>query len=282
VNYLKIKQFGVISLLLFGMVVAFTGMVCADQVVPAVPGSQGITTQTVRIADGLVMEQNSLSLQITNQALATNSSAPVLQPGQVQYTTAYDDRITAQGGMTTLIKDLAIKTGNTVPGQSNIKADTSITFIATADGGNIQGEENLLLDGAGSATNASDRMLCPFSSADGNIIPAYCNIIQAGSKFDMSVGSVTTGANERFVGIDATNPVVLNYNINVKPYGTSQGQIPAIGSVMAYVKAHIQEARGNGTAKAEDLTYSETSSAQGTISAFKKVIAYQSGKSLSG
>ena len=39
-------------------------------------------------------------------------------------------------------------------------------------------------------------------------------------------------------------PVVLNYAINVKPYRTSQGQIPAIGSAMAYIKAHIQEARG--------------------------------------
>jgi hypothetical protein len=32
--------------------------------------------------------------------------------------------------------------------------------------------------------------------------------------------------------------------------------------------------------KAEDLVYSETSSAQGVISAFNKVIAYQSGKAL--
>ena len=91
---------------------------------------------------------------------------------------------------------------------------------------------------------------------------------------------MTTNANDRFVGNDATAPVVLNYDINVKPYGTSQGQIPAIGSAMAYVKAHIQEARVNGTQKAEDLTYSEISSAQGTITAFTKVIVYQSGKSL--
>ena len=123
-------------------------------------------------------------------------------------------------------------------------------------------------------------MLCPFSAYPVDTIPAYCNIIQAGSKYDLTVGSVTTAANERFVGTDATAPVVLNYNINVKPYGTSQGQIPAIGSAMAYVKAHIQEARANGSAKAEDLTYSETSSVQGTISSFTKTIAYQSGKSL--
>ena len=128
-------------------------------------------------------------------------------------------------------------------------------------------------------------MLCPFaSSSSGNVIPTYCNIVQAGSKYDLTVGSVTTAANDRFVGTDATAPVVLNYQINVKPYGTTAGQIPAIGSAMAYVKAHIQEARtsdinGTGT-KNEDLTYAETSSVQGTISAFNKVIAYQSGKAL--
>ena len=137
-----------------------------------------------------------------------------------------------------------------------------------------------MIDGAGMNTTASDRMLCPFAAQPVDLIPAYCNIVQAGSKYDLTIGSVTTNANDRFVGNDATNPVVLNYDINVKPYGTTQGQIPAIGSAMAYVKAHIQEARVNGTVKDEDLTYNEQSSAQGTITAFTKVIAYQSGKSL--
>jgi hypothetical protein len=120
-------------------------------------------------------------------------------------------------------------------------------------------------------------MLCPFASQPVDQIPAYCNIVLAGSKFDLTVGSVTTNANDRFVGSDTTNPVVLNYDINVKPYGTTQGQIPAMGSSMAYLKAHIQEARVNGSQKAEDLVYNEQSSAQGTINAFTKVIAYSRG-----
>jgi hypothetical protein len=113
-----------------------------------------------------------------------------------------------------------------------------------------------------------------------------------GSKYDLVVGSVVTSASDPFVGTDATVPVDLNYQINVKPYGTSAGQIPAMGSAMAYVKLHIQEARVAGTwppnrldaqliqLKAEDLTYSEVTSAQGTITAFNKVMVYQSGKSL--
>ena len=98
-----------------------------------------------------------------------------------------------------------------------------------SDGGNVVGTENLLIDGAGNPTNASDRMLCPFAAATGDIIPAYCNIVQAGSTYDLTVGSVTTSANDRFIGTDATNPVVLNYAVNIKPYGTTAGQIPAMG-----------------------------------------------------
>jgi hypothetical protein len=273
------KTTGVIVIAL-AMLIALTGVVMADQPVNATLETQTITTTTAIIADGLVMDNAGLAWSLSSARL----NSPPLETGEVQYTTAYDANTVAQAGTTTFVKTMAIDTRNKVIGTSNVKAATAVTFIATADGGNIVGSENIMLDGAGNATTASDKMLCPFSSAAGNVIPAYCNIIQAGSKYDLTVGSVTTAADERFVGADATAPVVLNYAINVKPYGTTAGQIPAIGSAMAYVKAHIQEARAdnNGTTapKAEDLTYSETSSVTGTISSFQKVIAYQSGKSL--
>jgi len=228
----------------------------------------------------------------------------VLDPGQIQYTTAYDANIVAQAGHTVLTKSMNIDTRNKVLGQSNLNAQTGLTYIATADGGNVVGSENLMLDGAGNVTSAADRMLCPFAATPTSIIPAYCNIIQVGSKYDLTVGSVTTTANDKFVSSDASLPVVLNYNINVKPYGTTSGQIPAIGSTSAYIKAHVQEARTinnvNVTSpitiaseqgpidtlawtwvpstplKTEDLTYSESSSAQGTITAFNKEMSYSS------
>jgi hypothetical protein len=114
---------------------------------------------------------------------------------------------------------------------------------------------------------------------------------------DLTVGSVTTTANDLFVGTDATVPVVLNYNINVKPYDTTSGSIPAMGSTLAYIRAHIQEARGqtaynitvvpaesapysymtyNSPIKAEDLLYSETTSAHGVITTFSKSMGYTS------
>jgi hypothetical protein len=258
------------------MLVALSGAVMADRGVNATPESQTISTSTAIIADGLVMDSSASAWTLSNQVMGDMP----LGTDESQYTTAYDSNTVAQAGTTTFVKTMAVDTRNKVIGQSNIKADTQVTFIQTADGGNIVGSENIMLDGAGNATTAADKMLCPFASAGGNVIPAYCNIIQAGSKYDLSVGSVTTSANDAFVHADATTPVVLNYNINVKPYNVEGTNVPAIGSAMAYVKAHIQEGNNNLTNKAEDLTYSETSSVTGYINAFNKVIAYQSGKSL--
>jgi len=227
------------------------------------------------------LDANAAAHNIIATTLDSGIHTGILNTGQVQYTTSYDKNIVAQTGLTSLVASQNLNTGNKVIGQSNLDAKTALTFAATDDGGNVVGSENLMLDGAATGKTASDVMLCPFSSAGANLIPAYCNIIQAGSAYDLTFGSVTTAANERFVGTDATMPVVLNYNINVKPYGTTQGQIPAIGSASAYVKSHIQEARGTtNNVKSEDLVYSETSSVNGMISGFTKDIKYQSGMSL--
>jgi len=369
---LKHIKIGVIALLLFGIVFALTGIVCADQGVNATPETQSLGTTTTADVVGLAMETDAgawtltydpprstselnvftgyvgfsdshpgtaTELQEISNELTANGgfiittpssgqiyisqlvvpstmlnqnlpSGPissgfatygslgnfidpsptktpgiysengihtgVLDPGQIQYTTAYDANIVAQAGHTVLTKSMNIDTRNKVLGQSNINAQTGLTYIATDDGGNVVGLENLMLDGAGNTTSASDRMLCPFAASIASVIPAYCNIVQSGSKFDLTVGSVTTTANDKFVSNDASLPVTLNYNINVKPYGTTQGQIPAIGSTSAYIKAHIQEARGANVSKAEDLTYSEASSATGTITAFNKLMSYSS------
>ena len=256
-----------------------------------IPGNPSITWSMINTA----FVSGGYSLTTTQGGI----HAGALYPGQVQYTTAYDASIIGQAGHTVLNKGVNINTGNKVLTQSNFNAATGLTYIATAEGGNVVGVENLLIDGAGNTTQASDRMLCPFASLPVNVIPAYCNIVQTGNSYDLTVGSVTSTMSDRFVGTDATIPVQLDHEFNVKPYGTTDGAIPAIGSTSAYIKVHIQEARGwnnvtvseplypdymfnvPGTPlKAEDLQYSESSSASGVIQQFSKVIHYQSGKSL--
>ena len=122
----------------------------------------------------------------------------------------------------------------------------------------------------------ADRITSTYSS------PGHYSVIQAGSKYDLTIGSVVTSTDNRIVGTDVTAPVALNYAISVKPYTIQgQGTFPAMGSVSAYVKAHIQEGQNsNVTGMNEDLTYAESSSASGIINSFSKIIAFQSGKAV--
>ena len=313
------KISGVIVIAL-AMLIALVGVVVADQGVPQVSEVQGITTTTVIDCEGIVMDSSSLGWSVTGgDALASRGMHPnwsfMLDPMQTQYTTTYDSSTIAQNGHTVFVKTMAIGTGDKLLGQSNVKADTAVTFVATGDGGNILGSESIMIDGTSMPTPASDRMLCPFGAGTDNVIPAYCNIVIAGSQYDLTVGSVVTAANNRFIGSDATIPVALNYAITVKPY-TIQGvgTSPAMGSVSAYIKASIREGRSGyvdnatgtpvnipsavglwpvapmsilntnlnttPTGAAETLTYSESSSASGIINSFSKTMSYQSGKSL--
>jgi len=313
------KTIGVIVIAL-AMLIALTGMVMADQVVPAVPEVQGITTSTVISCEGTVMDSAGLGWSLTDgNALAARGTHPnwsyMLDPMQIQYSTTYDASTIAQSGQTVFVNSRSISTSDKLLTQSNVKSTTEATYLATGDGGNILGSENIMIDGAGMPTPAGDRMLCPFGAGTTNVIPAYCNIVQAGSAYNLNVGSIVQKADDMFVGTDATVPVVLNYAITVKPYTIAgQGTSPAMGSVSAYIKASIKEGRSGysdnstgtpvaipavggiwptvpmtiynqntnvtPTGAAETLTYTESSSASGIINGFSKTMSYQSGKSL--
>jgi hypothetical protein len=105
----------------------------------------------------------------------------------------------------------------------------------------------------------------------------FSGIIQAGSSFDMTVGSVTTNSNEGFIGTDAGMPTFLNYEIHIKPYNTALGQIPAMGSASAYYKFHTMEGRTGSNTVSQEMTSSETTYVNGIITGFSKVIKWQSG-----
>jgi hypothetical protein len=74
-----------------------------------------------------------------------------------------------------------------------------------------------------------------------------------------------------------TAPVELNYRLSVT--GTDPAS-PALGSVTAYTQAHKQEG-GSGcpvrTGKAQDVLYSEETTADGAITLFEKIMHYESG-----
>jgi len=256
------KTIGVI-VIAFAMLIALTGVVMADQVVPPVPEVQGITSQVSMNVVGSMSNSAALGWSLTDEnmydtGLATRDDqlgTTMLDATQIQYSSTYDASTIAQGGQTVFIKNMAVGTGAKLLTQSNIKATTEMTYAALAEGGNVLGSEQIMVDGAGMPTSASDRILCPFGNGAGNVIPAYCNIALANSKYDLSIGSVVSTADDRFVGTDATLPVVLNLGINVKPYTIpGSAPAPAMGSVGSSYKVSIKEGRtgywGNVTALA--------------------------------
>ena len=240
---------------------------------------------------------------LTGPVISQNGiSAGGLDPYQVQYTASYNDEYIGVSGQQSFTKSMATSTGNTVAGQSNIDANTVIEFIGS-DIGRATRAEDLLIDGASQAQNASSLFVCPFSGASPGIVPAFCNIVEAGSTFDTTLTSTATSADTRFVGTDASIPVVLNYNINSQGITVGNQSFPMTGSVSAYINVHVQEARnestiagdvlavipgdGEGTViysfpslvdplKSEDLVYSETTTASGLITKFSKSMSYSS------
>ena len=232
---------------------------------------------------------NDLLTWLQSQGSSTN---PPLQDQEIQYTTGYTDQLTAVSGQSIFAKSMAVSTGNKVADQSNIRADTGFQFIAI-DTGRATRNEDLLLDGVAQASNTSGAILCPFATSTSSLIPAYCNIEQAGSSFDTSLVSVVTHADNRFVGADATFPVIINYNIDAQGITAKNQSSPMIGSVSAYLSVRVQEARNASSQplliegftqyntlppmKSEDLIYSEASSASGLITKFDKSMSYQSG-----
>ena len=107
---------------------------------------------------------------------------PPLQDQEVQYTTGYNDQVMAVSGQSTFAKTMTVSTGNKIAGQSNIRAGPGFQYIAT-DTGRATRTEDLLLDGASQATTTSNAILCPFVTGVSPVIPAFCNIEQAGALF---------------------------------------------------------------------------------------------------
>ena len=211
---------------------------------------QSLLNQPVVGIDGTTWQQ-ALDLVppgvLTGPIISQNGiHSGVLDAGQVQYTAGYNAQYSGVSGQQTFAKSMALSTANTIADQSNINANTNIQFVAV-DTGRATNSEDLLLDGASQAQNSSSLILCPFANANPGVIPAFCNIEQAGSTFDSTLTSTVTSADTRFVGTDATIPTVLDYNINSEGITLGNQSSPMIGSVSAYLKVHVQEARNEST-----------------------------------
>ena len=237
------------------------------------PEIQGITTSTQIDCVGTVT--NTASLAWTSSTGSVQTSPP-LADSQATQTTSYSENTMAVSGHTVYQKDFSVNTGNQNLDQNNIQSSRIMTFEGI-NGGRMTSDESLLIDTVSMPVPAAGALLCPFGSADGDSIPASCNIVTAGSSVDATSVSLVTKAGGRTITATADVPASLAYSINV--HGVTS-DVPAIGSVSAYLKAHLQGGRGDSLTKSQDLQYDDTSSASGLINGFSKAVSYQGGQVL--
>ena len=144
------------------------------------PEIQGITTTTY--IDVVGSASNVVDLAWTSSSGSMQDNPP-LSDSEVVQTTVYSEDTNAMNGHTVYVKDFALDTGNKAVSQSNVESNRQITFEGL-NGGNMVSDESLLINTVGMPTSAAGQFLCPFGASSTSTIPAYCNIVQAGSHVD--------------------------------------------------------------------------------------------------
>ncbi len=300
-NYSAVGGLKIIKTLHTGiilLVLCLAGVAMADTGVPQVPETQGFTTATTISAFGTATETDSIVSQIiSNVNPRYNSGFPLNPPlfylDTAVYTSSYTENTIADQGLVTYTKTITADTaGMAAENQFNVKTDKIVEFIGS-DTGRMISDESTLVDGVGTVFHTENIMLCPFAAGSIKYNPPFCNIVEEGSNVDLTIGSLSTATEERHImqsvnfcsipGYDlpvSTPGVEVNYNIKL----TGFGDIPATGTANAFMNVHIQEG-GAGPLweeetqnlyKAEDLVYSESSTATGDITLFDKVMNYNS------
>jgi hypothetical protein len=287
-----------ISLIALLIVLVSTGITIADTGVPQVEETQGFMTSTLMQLFGTATEMDRIVTTIDDGYKSYWDPAPPLGAESTIYSSTYSEHTIADQGLVTIAKSMKYDTaGIAAENQYNLVTDRLTEFIGS-EAGRMTSQESLLLDGVGTGQSTEYSMLCPFATqTDDDIIPPFCNIVEEGSSVDITIGSLSAQSSERFImqaapsghGMAWPYPVAdpgveADYNVKL----TGFGDVPAVGSASAYMNAHIQEARvvienehdeqasDYEYPKAEDLVYSERTTATGEITLFQKTMNYKS------
>jgi hypothetical protein len=283
-------------IVLAGMMLA--GIALADSGEPAVQETQGFVTSTAMHVFGTATETDSIVTDI-NDGYQNGGwdPAPPMAPSSVIYSSSYSENTLADQGRVTYQKTVGFDTaGMAEPNQYNLVTARLVEFAGTGTGRMIS-DEQVTMDGASTGLDTITTLLCPFATVDlDSIIPPFCNIVQEGSSADITTGSLATQTRERFIMVAVPDPefgmawpwesarpgTEADYSLTL----TGFGDVPASGSVTAYINAHVQEGREivlNGVEadyaswhypKSEDLVYSESTTVTGEITLFSKDLNY--------
>jgi len=254
------------------MLIAITGSAMAAVPPGATKETQGLkTTVGVSVASGTFASSETLVMQVANDAGGVGT--PPLEFGQRQAVNAYSEASDFKGGATEYAKTFNADTRNRVLTQYNVVAHRNIQFIAQTNAQNLTGAaettERIMMDVVGSTTSSAKKIVCPFADSSSKFVPAFCDIVQAGSTISgVQIGSLITDASERDIQSKADFPAELNYGITAKTVS---------GSANVFIDVHTQEARGDSLKNEADFVYKESDSATGQIGSFSKSMSYQDG-----
>jgi hypothetical protein len=264
------------------------GPALADPGVPQMEESQGFTTLTDMQTLGTVTETDSLAWRIKSDGFRDPygglDNNQLYSYNAAEYSMTYSEATIADQGLVSYTKQGSVDTQAKAEGQQNVDMQKVVEFVGL-DTGRMVSDEEQVLDGAGTPFTLSNTFICPFALDTSEYLPAFCNIVQEGSAVDITLGSLATQAEDRFVtpvqsraGWDlpiSDSGVESGYQVRL----TGFGDLPALGSADAYMNVHVQEGRGllpYDELKAEDLVFSEDTTASGDITLFQKVMNYDS------
>jgi hypothetical protein len=265
---MKMKNF---LAFLMGLLIFTTGIVIADTGINATAETQGIRITTSVIMVGNFQSSTDLAWTTTTNPGGL-SEVPPLTGGAIYQAVYTEDTMSNGVGQIWYDKDLTVDTGEKLNGQSNIEAVKEIAFIGN-DGAQIYSDEYIMISGTAFPTSAKDAAICVFGSSSSGSIPAFCNRVEAGSTIDMSIVNTRTTTNGRFIVPSADTPVELTHNIRVD---TLNG-MPSQGKVSAFMQGSIQEGRNSTVSPFEEIEFKDTTTVDGEITLFDKVMSYRSG-----
>lgn len=256
-----------------------SGCAIADRGVDPTFETQGIRTSTTIIAVGNFESHTDFAAQSVDGNPGV-MPVPPLAGDEAYYTASYSaDTMSLGTGIINFDRTFVVDTSAQVLGGSNIEAEMLLGYYGI-DGGRVVSSEAIMIDGAANPTATGAQVACPFATAQAGVFPAYCNRASAGSSIDMTVASVRTESNARFIMTSADFPVELNHNIRVTDYAG----IPSQGMASAFMDVLIQEARsgqgaggGNPAQQSERIEFHERTSIDGEITLFERLQHYESG-----
>jgi len=267
-------------ILLIGIAVVSIAMITGGDRLPnQTPENQVFSIDTMLDATGLVDERTSL-----NWVVASPGSIPtgIFGASQSIADVLYKDTILTNGGKISENKNFGFDSKDKSSGLYNLQTEKVLTY-ASVNGAHLAGEEQYTLSVAGNFARMQDQIRCVFSSANGILVPSFCNVVSAKSNLvNLNRGQVSTKGILRAT-TNSLAPTEMSYKIAVSPDENS-GSGTAEGMVSTVFAGSLMEARDAGSetwnTTAAERSWKDETEVSGGIRNFQKVFgdpSYQSG-----